>query len=317
MMIFGQGAIRCHPYVLTEMNAVADDDEERGLETFDQAFFAHIGHDLTAAARSLVLGVTQGYGSRAPADPVLRRHYQRLNRYAANLALLTDVAMGTLGGSLKFRESLSARLGDMLSHLYVVSATLKRFQEDGAHADDLPLVTWVCQERYAAIEEAADGVLRNLPMRPAAWLARALVFPVGRHARRPADSVDSRIAQLLQSPGEVRDRLAATCAVGEAEDDALGLLNKAMQQVMACQDLEKRVLKAYKAGEITADHPAERIEQANDAGILDEAETARLRELYDLLMAVIRVDDFDPAELRAAQSSQSRTGNQEGETRAA
>lgn len=304
MMIFGQGAIRCHPFVLSEMEAVADEKPGRGLTNFDQAFFAHIGHDLSAAARSLVMGVTRGYGSKAPHDPNLRRHYQRLNRYAANLALLTDIAMGTLGGSLKFRESLSARLGDILSHMYIVSATLKRFQEDGAHTEDLPLVDWVCADRFAAIEETADGVLNNLPSRPAAWLARILIFPLGRHARRPSDKTDTQIANLLLSPNATRDRIGATTLVGEADENPLGLLDETMTRVIDCHELEKRILKAHKTGQITSDHPAERIEQASTAGIIDDNEAAQLRELHDYLMAVIQVDDFDSSELQAAVQRQ-------------
>ena len=164
MMIFGQGAIRCHPYVLDEIEAANDPDREAALDA-DALLYAHIGHDLSAAARSLVMGVTGGRTSAAGRVRELAPHYRALNRYSANLALVADLAMATLGGSLKFRESLSARL-DVLSYLYIVSATLKRFVEDGAHAEDLPLVRWVCEDAFAAIEAALAGVIRHLQAGP-------------------------------------------------------------------------------------------------------------------------------------------------------
>lgn len=306
MMIFGQGAIRCHPFVLAEMDAARDEDDARGLEAFDRAFFGHVGHDLSAAARSLVMGITQGVGSAAPTEVATRRYYQRMNRYAANLALLADIAMAVLGGELKFRESISARLGDVLSKLYIASATLKRFEDDGGHPEDLPLVQWVCEDCFHTIETQLDGVLRHLPARPIAWLARALIFPIGPHARPPGDAVVTTVAEALQTPGPVRERLTSTCYVPAGGDVGLGLLDTTMRRVIDCRDLEKRLMTAVKKGEVTSDHPAERIEEGLAAGVLDESEAAELRALYERLMAVIRVDDFDADELRAGGSTTAR-----------
>ncbi|MES1942777.1 acyl-CoA dehydrogenase [Salinisphaera sp. PC39] len=307
MMIFGQGAIRCHPYVLKEMEAARDEDDGRGLDAFDDAFFGHVGHDIAAAARSLVLGVTQGRGSAAPGERDTRRHLQRMNRYAANLALLGDLALAVLGGELKFRESISARLGDVLAYLYIASATIKRFEDDGGHPEDLPLVDWVCEDCFHRIETQLDGVLRNLPARPVAWLARALIFPVGRRAHRPDDKAGARVAGILQTPGAARRRLTQTCYVPDSADDGgLGLLDATMRMVLDCRDLEKRLMDAVKKGRVASDHPRERIEEALEAGVLDEAEAERLRALYERLMAVIRVDDFDATELRAGRSTSAR-----------
>ena len=299
MMIFGQGAIRCHPYVLDEIEAANDPDRKAALDAFDALLYAHIGHDLSAAARSLVMGVTGGRTSAAGRVRELAPHYRALNRYSANLALVADLAMATLGGSLKFRESLSARLGDVLSYLYIVSATLKRFVEDGAHAEDLPLVRWVCEDAFAAIEAALAGVIRHLPNRPAAWLARALIFPIGRRAQGPSDALGRQLADMLQTPGPQRERLTPRCYADQTHRRGLSLFEAAMQATLDAADLQARLDRAVKNGEIRADHPAERIEAAAGRGLFDADEAGRMRDLYALQMAVIHVDDFDPAEMQS------------------
>ncbi|MES1926461.1 acyl-CoA dehydrogenase [Salinisphaera sp. T31B1] len=305
MMIYGQGAIRCHPYVLDEIAAAQNSDRSAALNDFDRLFYAHVGHDLSAAARSLVMGITGGRGSVTGADPALARHYQAMNRYSANLALLSDIAMATLGGSLKFRESLSGRLGDVLSNLYIASATLKRYTEDGSHDEDLPLVEWVCEQAFADIETALAGVIRHLPNRPAAWLAGVLIFPLGRTARTPGDGLGQRIAAILQQPGAVRDRLTPRCYISQTKaEEGTALFERAMQATLDCADLQARLVKARKDGTITADHPRDQIEQAGDNGTLGSEELERMRELYALQMAVIRVDDFDPAEMQSAIAKQ-------------
>ncbi|HET7312937.1 acyl-CoA dehydrogenase [Salinisphaera sp.] len=300
MMIYGQGAIRCHPYVLDEIEAANNRDQSAALNAFDNLLYRHVGHDLAAAARSLVMGFTGGLGSAAGRTGQLAPYYRAMNRYSANLALISDVAMATLGGTLKFRESQSARLGDVLSHLYIASATLKRFVEDGEHTEDLPLVAWVCENAFAEIEAALAGVLRHLPGRAAALAAGALIFPLGRTARAPSDGLGRRIARLVQTPGAARDRLTPRCYISETRTDtALALFERAMAATLATADLHKSVVKARKAGAIDADHPRDQIDQAEYNGVLDAAEATRLREAFELQMAVIHVDDFDPDEMRS------------------
>jgi len=300
MMIYGQGAIRCHPYVLDEIEAANNEDKSAALDDFDDLFYGHIGHDFAAAARSLVMGITGGLGSAGGKTDALKPYYQAMNRYSANLALLSDIAMATLGGSLKFRESISARLGDVLSNLYIASATVKRFVEDGAHADDLPLVQWVCEDAFATVESALAGVIRHLPNRPAAWLASLLIFPLGLHARVPSDELGRRIAALVQQPGATRDRLTPRCYISaDKKDEGLALFERAMIATLDNAELQKKLVKACKDGTITADHPAEQIEAAGKAELFTAEELRRMRDLYALQMAVIRVDDFDPEELKS------------------
>lgn len=300
MMIYGQGAIRCHPYVLNEIEAANNRDQSAALDAFDGLLYRHIGHDLAAAARSLIMGFTGGLGSAAGRTSQLVPYYRAMNRYAANLALISDVAMGTLGGSLKFRESLSGRLGDVLSNLYIASAALKRFIEDGEHAEDLPLVAWVCETAFADIETALAGVLRHLPNRLAALVAGALIFPLGRTARAPSDGLGRRIARLVQTPGAARDRLTPRCHISQTNTDtALALFERAMVATRDTADLHQRVVKARKTGTIDADHPRDQIDQAESNNVLASDDADRLRRAFDLQMAVIQVDDFDPEEMRA------------------
>jgi acyl-CoA dehydrogenase len=279
------------------MEAARDTDQARGVINFDAALWAHIGHVISNKARSFVLGLTNGRLAGAPAEGIVRRYYQRLSRYSANLALMADVCMAVLGGSLKFRESISARLGDVLAKLYIASATLKRFEEDGRPGADLPLLSWLMEASMLNIEQQLDGVLRNLPSRPVAWLLRLVIFPTGLRARPPSDRVNTAIAEILQTPCASRDRLARTVNVPEGTSQPLGLLNVAMQKIIASKGVEKRVLEAFKAGRIKSDHPAERVEQALAAGVVNADEARQLREAFQLLHDVISVDDFDHSEL--------------------
>ncbi|HET6586481.1 MAG TPA: acyl-CoA dehydrogenase, partial [Oleiagrimonas sp.] len=179
LMIFGQGAIRCHPYVLKEMQALTMTDPREQLRAFDKALFGHVGFGISNAVRSLVLGLTFAKVGKVPGDDYTRRYYRKLNRYSAALALCADVAMGVLGGKLKFKEKLSARLGDVLSHLYTASAMLKRYEDQGRLESDRPLLAWAFHNSVWEMQMALDGVIRNFPVRPVAWLLHTLVFPFG------------------------------------------------------------------------------------------------------------------------------------------
>ncbi|MGZ8967528.1 MAG: acyl-CoA dehydrogenase, partial [Gallionella sp.] len=194
LMIFGQGAIRSHPYVLKEIAATTDENRQRALKNFDEAVFAHISFALSNAARSLVFGMTQGYGLPVDAAPEVKRYYQQLTRYSAAFALSADVAMAMLGGSLKRREKLSARLGDVLSQLYLCSATLKRFEDEGRPSEDLPLLHWSMQDALYKIEQAFAGVAQNFPNVLARGLLRTLIFPLGARLTPPSDALGHQVA---------------------------------------------------------------------------------------------------------------------------
>ncbi|HEY0179023.1 MAG TPA: acyl-CoA dehydrogenase, partial [Dokdonella sp.] len=200
LMIFGQGAIRCHPYVLREMQALKIGDYRAKLAAFDAALFGHVGFAISNAVRSFVLGLAFAKIGRVPGDAYTRRYYRKLNRYAAALALVADTSMLVLGGKLKFKEKLSARLGDVLSNLYIASAMLKRYQDQEQPVTDQPLLAWAFHDRVYQMQVALDGVLRNFPVRPVAWVLRALVFPFGRREVPPSDRLGRRVAAILTAP---------------------------------------------------------------------------------------------------------------------
>lgn len=198
MIIFGQGAIRCHPYVLEEMNAAYSEASD-AVEKFDKALAGHVSFTMSNLVRSIWFGLSDGLGSSAPTKDATKRYYQQLNRYSANLALLSDISMAVLGGSLKRKERLSARLGDILSQLYLSSATLKRFEQDGRPAEDLALVHWGLQDSLKQAEIAVDEFLANFPNKVIGRTLRVLIMPFGRVRKAPSDKLDSKVARILQT----------------------------------------------------------------------------------------------------------------------
>ena len=300
MMIFGQGAIRSHPYVLKEIAAVNDHDQKRALEQFDGALFGHITFVLSNAARSLVFGLTGGRGIWTPGGDGTRRYYQHLTRFSAAFALSADIAMAVLGGTLKRREKISARLGDVLSMLYLCSATLKRFEDDGRPAEDLPLLNWAIQDALYKIQLAFDGVIKNFPNALVRRLMGMLIFPLGRCFFPPSDHIGHQVATLLMQPGAARDRLTGGIFVPDDEQDAVGALEAALASTLACEPLQDKLQEARKEGKLKALEELLRIAEARDQGIITAEEALQLERDYALRRKVIMVDDFAPEQLRSA-----------------
>ena len=301
MIIFGQGAIRSHPYVLKEIHAAQDSDKARAVKNFDAALFGHLSFSLSNAARALVFGLTGGRGMPVPTGVETRRYYQQLTRYSAAFALLADVSMLVLGGSLKRREKISGRLGDVLSYLYLCSATLKRFEDDGRPYTDMPLVNWAMQDALHKMQEAFDGVLHNFPSRLAALLLRVLIFPLGRCLAPPSDETGHQVAALMLQPGLARDRLTAGMFVPNDENNAVGALEAALLSTLQCEPLQAKVDAARKAGQVQALEEVSRINEARDKGVINASEAALLERDYALRRKVIMVDDFAPEQLAAGR----------------
>ncbi len=301
LMIFGQGAIRSHPYVLKEIAAVHDHDRQRALHQFDDALFGHITFALSNAARSFVFGLTGGRGIETPAGVETHRYYQHLSRFSAAFALSADVAMAVLGGSLKRREKISARLGDVLSLMYLCSAALKRFEDDGRPAGDLPLLDWAMQDALYNIQQSFDGVIKNFPNALVRSLLSILVFPLGRGFSPPSDHLGHQIATLLMQPGAVRDRLTAGIYIPDDEQDAVGALEAALTSTLICEPLQVKLQEARKAGKLNALEELLRIAEARDQDIISAEEALQLERDYALRRKVIMVDDFAPEQLRAAK----------------
>jgi acyl-CoA dehydrogenase len=298
MIIFGQGAIRCHPYVLKEMLAAADEDESAGLKAFDEAFFAHAGFTISNLVRSLVLSLTGGRLLKAPDLGPTAVYAKRLTRMSASFALLADVAMLTLGGDLKRREKLSGRFADILSHLYMASAVLKRFEDDSRPAGDLPLVRWGLEDSLAVIEDRLDGILRNFPVRGVGTVLRPFVLPLGRRHRGPSDRLGHEVARLLLSPSETRDRLTAGLFMDVTEEDPLGLMELAMEKMIAVEAIEAKLRVSLNTVNMT---PV--LKKALADGVINELEAETVREAMAITAKAIAVDDFPGRQKRAGQQA--------------
>ncbi|MGC2047865.1 MAG: acyl-CoA dehydrogenase [Gallionella sp.] len=299
LMIFGQGAIRSHPYVLKEVMATQDHDRERALNQFDEALFGHVSFAMSNAARSLVLGLSGGRGTPVPEGSATHRYYQQLTRYSAAFAMSADVAMAVLGGSLKRREKISARLGDVLSLMYLCSATLKRFEDDGRPDEDMPLLHWTMQDALHKIQQAFDGVVRNFPNALVRGLLSVLIFPLGQRLSPPSDHLGHQISTLLMQPGAARDRLTSGIYIPDDEMDAVGALEAALASTLACEPLQKILAEARKAGKLKALEELLQISEARDKGIIDAEQALQLERDYALRCKVIMVDDFAAAQLQS------------------
>ena len=288
MIIFGQGAIRCHPYVLQEMAAAASND----VAGFDKALFSHIGHVGSNAMRSLWLGLLGGRTSAAPTRDATRRYYQHLNRISANLALLSDVSMAVLGGSLKRRERMSARLGDVLSQLYLASATLKRYEDEGRHEADLPLVHWGVQDALHKAEKAMDDLLSNFPNRLVAGVMRLVVFAGGQHCPAPSDRLDHKLAKMLQVPSATRTRLGRGQYLAPSQHNPAGQLEQALQNVMAAEVIHDRLCKQQKK-HLSFTRLDALAKQALEQGWIDQKEAEVLKRAEESRLRSINVDEFE------------------------
>jgi acyl-CoA dehydrogenase len=297
LIIYGQGAIRCHPFVLRELRAAAAEDTEQGLIEFDDALFGHIGYGISNVARSLFLALTHAKFSRVPLNTPTRRYYQNINRYSAAFALASDFAMLTLGGALKKRELLSARLGDVLSSMYLASTVLKHFENQGRRATDLPLVEWSVRTLMYQAQESLHAFLRNLPNRWAAAILRVFIFPRGRTYSAPSDDIAHKVVQLITTTGEARERLSQHAYTTIEPGNPLGLLQEALLLSEQVAPLEKRLRQAQKDGSIKAEYLGEQIAAAGEAGIIDKNEARQLQDYHDKVRDLLAVDDFSPQEL--------------------
>ena len=298
LIIYGQGAIRCHPFVLRELQAAGDEDHDRGLIEFDDALFGHIGYAISNMARSLFLALTHAKFSQVPLNTPTRRYYQNINRYTAAFALASDFAMLTLGGGLKKRELLSARLGDVLSSMYLASCVLKHFENEGRRATDLPLVEWSVRTLMYQAQEALHAFLLNFPNRWVAWFLRFFIFPRGRTYKTPSDELGRKIVALVTTPGEARERLSEFAYKTLEDGNPLGKLQEALELASEHRPLEKRLRQASKEGLIASDYLGLQIDEAEKAQVISKAEANSLRDYHGKVSALLDVDDFAPDELR-------------------
>ncbi|MFQ5356244.1 MAG: acyl-CoA dehydrogenase [Mariprofundaceae bacterium] len=292
LIIFGQGAVRNHPYLLEEMKAASNENHDKALEYFDKALFGHIGYAISNKARAFLLAVTGGRLEKVEIDGPGRHYIQQIARMSAAFAFVADVTLATLGGELKRKEKLSARLGDVLAQLYLVSATLKRFEDQGRPTEDADLLSWACEDALYMAQQQLDGLLRNFPNRLIGFALRAIVFPFGKPYLPPSDNLGHRVATFMLKPSPARDRLTAGIYISDDPDEPLGRLEYALNKLAETEEIENKLRKAIRSGDISAGTEAKSIQAGEQADILTHDEADKLRHAVQAAYNAIVVDKF-------------------------
>jgi acyl-CoA dehydrogenase len=293
MMIFGQGAIRCHPYIQKEMAALQQND----LRQFDKMLFQHIGFFMHNMAASFWLGLTNARFKNVPGKRNTRRYYRQIARLSAGFALFADFALLTLGGALKRKERLSGLFADVLSNLYLCSCVLKHYQDQGCPKDEAPLLHWACQQSIYRAQQSLRAVFWKLPFRPLAWVLRSLVFPFGKPYSPPSDQLIHKTASLLLADTLVRDRLTHGIYINNKANDATGRIEVAFKAVLAAAPVEAKIRLAQKQKQLPKGEPFKMLADALTQGIITQDEAGLWATAEQAGLAAITVDDFSTEEL--------------------
>lgn len=295
LIIFGQGAIRCHPYTFKEMEAVRITNHKKALKTFDRLMVKHLSFTLSNMVRSFLFGLGFANFLKAPVKGPTAHYYRKLTRLSTALALASDLSMALLGGDLKRMESLSARLGDVLSYLYLASCVLKYYQDHGAPQEDLAHVEWSLQHCVFEAQEALMHFYSNFPKQKVGKLMRLIAFPFRRRFRPPTDKLTHKLADETMRASAFRDRVTQYCYVGHKPDDPTGRMEHAFNKMMEVEHLLKKIHVAERNG-ILPKHlfVQERIDRALKAGVLTEHEAEQVHEFEVMRLDAMQVDDFPP-----------------------
>ena len=297
LIIFGQGAIRCHPFVLKELQAAEEKDANLGLINFDKALFSHIGYAISNLSRSFVLAITNARYSKSPVNTNTKRYYQHINRYSAAFAVASDFAMLSLGGELKKKELLSARLGDVLSSIYLASTVLKHYENQGCKPEDIPLVQWSVRTLMYEAQEKLHNFLKNLPNKALAFFLRCYIFPRGRTYSPPPDELTRKVSNIITSSGEARERLSEQAYTTIEPGNPLGLLQEALLLSEKTALIEAKLRQARKDDLIKSDFLGHQIDEAEEQKLLNSMEIKQLRLLHEKVSELLSVDDFDQSEI--------------------
>ena len=295
LIIFGQGAIRAHPCLLAEMNAVTGIANSQARRVFDNALFSHIGYTVSNIVRSLLLGLTASRMTPAPVRGPHANYFRQLSRLSSAFAFVADSVLVTLGGKFKFKEKLSGRLADVLIHLYMASAVLKRFEDDGRPESDLPLLTWAMEDSLYRIQQALLGVIRNFPFPVLGGLVRLIIFPFGLPHTEPSDKIVKAVARLLLDESECRDRLTHGVFISD-RDDATGRVNKAFHLVLEAAPAERAIKNALKTS-VNFENYEGLVKRATESGVITEEQATMVRLAQQACALAIAVDDFPQEKL--------------------
>lgn len=299
LMIFGQGAIRCHPHVFPEMEAARDTDEARGLVDFDREFLGHIGFSINRGARAFTLGLTNGLLAGSPKSGPTAKYFRQLTRMSSSLAICSDMSMGILGGDLKRKERISARLGDVLSHLYLASTVLKYYFDRGEQEADWPYVEWAMKHHLNEIYEAFEGCFANFPKRWAGRLMRVLVFPTGRPSlyKGNSDANEQVISGSMMEPSQLRDDLSFPAYLNNDPQDSIGRMETTFDKLVATEGLYNKYYRAAAKGVVTGFTFEERLAACVEQGILTADEAKEVDEYNTMRYDALLTDAFTYEEL--------------------
>ena len=291
LIIFGQGAMRCHPYLLKEVHAVNDPDTVKGNADFDDAMRDHIQYVMANKMRSFVFGLTRGRMAKGTGHGIVLKYSRQIEHLSASFAWLSDITLMILGGGLKRKEMLSGRFADALSNLYLASSAIKRFKDNGEDENEAPLVEWACQYSLYQTQQALDGILRNFPIRYLGGLIRIAIFPTGRYFHLPNDKLNQSVARILQQPGEVRDRLTEDMYIADSGDEITAQIENALELSIKSADLRKRLKNAglEQTADIGFEQWVKRLLENDD---INQEEAELLGATRDVVRKVIDVDDF-------------------------
>jgi acyl-CoA dehydrogenase len=292
LIIFGQGAIRCHPFVLKEVGLFASEDEQKN-EKLDKLLMSHIGYFISNLVRNICFGFTGGLFIFAPARGPVARYYRQLTRMSAALALLSDACMMILGGALKRKERISARLGDVLSELYLASTVLKYYKDQGQPSSDLDSVRWTIETSLYKIQLACDELLDNFPIRWLGSLLHFIIFPCGKAYRKPSDELHLKVVAPMLTHSAFRDRLTQFCYLGKNSDDPVSRLDTILDSQTKLEPLLKKFQIALRSGKVPSEGGFnERVLAAGQAGILTADEVQSLLDFEAIQQEVIKVNEF-------------------------
>ena len=306
LMIFGQGATRSHPYVLKEMELASKAITNETTAAFDDVFWGHIGFSISNAVRSFWLGLTNGGFAEPSGHSSLKRYYKDVNRLSAAFALVADVSMLTLQSKLKFKEMLSARLGDLLSNLYMASMVLRHYESEGCPPDELPLVEWSLQYCFSEYQKAMLEILQNYPNRFIAMKLRWLIFPTGARFTPPNDALSTKVSQLFTKDTDLRERHFAGVFDEDIKTNPLGHVNAVFKQQNELKPLFEKIRSAIKAGELKKALGLKQIELAQEAGVITATEAKTLKSFDKALMDIIHVDHFAEKDLVRKKAAPAR-----------
>jgi len=302
MIIFGQGAIRCHPFLVREMEAAGLQDNQQAEQEFDRALTGHMSYFTQNVIRAFIFGLSGSHLAVSPVNGRVAQYYRRLAQMSAAFAVVSDLALMMLGGALKRKEKLSGRFADALSYMFYTSAILKKFEDDGRPRTDLPLVEWSAKYSLYQVQLALDEVLRNFPLKSLGLLVRLIIFPLGLSLRQPNDSLGQRVASILLKPGEARDRLTRGLFISEDASDITGKLEDALQKVLLADPVEKR-LRAGQYNKPDLEDFDDWLNTLVDDQVISQQEAELLRLSRAATQAVIMVDEFRPGELESGSTA--------------